>query len=124
MLEQLKDIKSVETIQIDFLPYFLIITIFIILFVVTLFFLTRKKKKITKKQLAKQHLKAMDLNTLDDKQIAYQFTEFGHVCLEEHYRDEFIKIVNQLELYKYKKEVAKIDTDLKEQIKDYIKVRV
>jgi hypothetical protein len=124
MLEQLKDIKSIETIQVDFLPYFLFIIVVILLFVIVLFFLTRKKKKITKKQLAKQHLKAMDLKILDDKQIAYQFTEYGYICLEEHYQDEFIKIVNQLEAYKYKKEVAKMDKDLKDQIKDYIKVRV
>jgi type II secretory pathway component PulF len=124
MLEQLKDIKSIETIQVDFLPYFFFITVVIILFVVILFLLTKKKKKTTKKQLAKQHLKVMDIKTLDDKQIAYQFTEYGYICLEEHYQDEFIKIVNQLEAYKYKKEVAKIDKDLKDQIKDYIKVRV
>jgi ATP-dependent Zn protease len=124
MLEQLKDIKSVETIQVDFLPYFLFITIFIILFVIALFFFTRKKKKTTKKDLAKQHLKSMDITKLEDKQLAYQFTEYGYICLEEHYKDEFSKIVNQLEPYKYKKEVAKIDNDLKDQIKDYIKVRV
>lgn len=124
MLEQLKDIKTVETIQVDFLPYFLFITLFIILFVAIVFFLTRKKGKPTQKQIARQYLKQLDLSQLEDKQIAYQFTEYGHICVEDHYKDEFIKIVNQLEAYKYKKEVGKIDDDLKEQIKDFIKVRI
>lgn len=124
MLEQLKDIKGVETIQVDFLPYFLFITIAILVFVLSMFFLMRKKSKSTKKHQAREYLKSMDISKFEDKKLAYEFTEYGYICLEEHYKDEFIKIVKQLEPYKYKKEIAIMDEDLKSQIKDYIKVRV
>ena len=124
MLEQLKDIKSVETIQVDFIPYLLVATVLILLFATVIFFLMRKKKKITKKQLAINGLKSMKFETLSDKQIAYRFTELGYMCVEEYYLDEFLKIVKQLEPFKYKKEVGKIDEDLINQMKDYIKVRL
>lgn len=125
MLEQLKGIKSAETITLDLMPYFISLTLFILTLVgIILFFTLRKKKKQSNKQRAIAHLKAMDLNTLEDKQIAYQFCAYGHECLEEHYRDEFIKIERQLEGFKYKKEVPKLDNELKSQIADYIKVRL
>ena len=124
-LEQLKSIKPSQTIQIDLLPYFLGVTFFVLFLVaVILFFTLRKKKKPTQKQRAIKYLKSLDFDTLDDKQIAYQFCKYAHLCLEEHYQDEFIKIERQLEGFKYKKEVPKIDNDLKAQMKDYIKVRL
>lgn len=124
MLEQLKDIRANEDITINLLPYFIGISVAIIVFALILFFIMKKKKKLDKKQLARLHLKAMDLENLEDKQIAYQFCAYGHICAEDHYKDEFIKIEKQLERFKYKKEIPALDSELKSQIKDYIKVRV
>lgn len=124
MLEQLKDIRANEDITINLLPYFIGISVAIIVFALILFFIMKKKKKLDKKQLARLHLKAMDLENLEDKQIAYQFCAYGHICVEDHYKDEFIKIEKQLERFKYKKEIPALDSELKSQIKDYIKVRV
>jgi hypothetical protein len=124
-IEQLKDIKPSQTIQIDLVPYFLGVTAFVVLIVaIILFFTLRKKKKPTQRQRAIVHLKSMNFDTLEDKQIAYQFCQYGHQCLEDHYQDEFFKIERQLEAFKYKKEVPIIDEDLKSQMKDYIKVRL
>lgn len=124
-LEQLKDIKPIEIITIDFEFYFIVITLLILLFVGLLYFFTmRKKKKITKEQIARQNLKELDLKTNNSKDIAYKFTLYGNACIQEHFRDEFFQIVIQLEQYKYKKEVANIDDDLISQMQEYIKVRV
>ena len=125
MIEGLKDIKASQTIQIDLLPYFLFSTVFVLCIVaIVLYFILRPKKKLTKKQLAVKHLKTLDFDTLEDKQIAYQFCEYGYQCVEEHFMDEFKKIEHQLETFKYKKDIPKLDHDLKEQITDYIKVRL
>ena len=61
---------------------------------------------------------------MEDKQLAYEFTKHGYITVEEHFYDELIKIIKQLESFKYKQEIPKIDDELKEQIKDYIKVRI
>jgi hypothetical protein len=125
MIAGLRDIKASQTIEISLLPYFLSLT-FLILFIVgiLLYFMLRTKKKPTKKQLAIRHLKSIDFDKLEDKQIAYQFCAYGYQCLEEHYKDEFKKIEGQLEVFKYKKEIPKLDKDLKDQMIDYIKVRL
>jgi len=124
MLEQLKSIRADETITINLFPYFIGFSIAIIILALILFFIMKKKKKLDKKQLARLHLKAIDLQTLEDKQIAYQFCEYGNICVEDHYRDEFEKIERQLERFKYKKEIPSLDNELKNQIKDYIRVRI
>ena len=123
-LKELKDIRAIEIIPIDFLSYFLTISGFIIASVVLYYFLTKKKKKPTKQQLATKNLKELDFEKFSDKTIAYQFTLYGYICLQKHYEDEFLKIVRQLEKYKYKKNVDKIDSDLISQMKEYIKVRL
>jgi len=124
-LDQLKDIKAVEVIVIDFTFYFIFITLFIILFVVLVYFFTmRKKKRITKEQIAKKNLINLDFKIYDSKELAYKFTLYGHGCVQEYFKDEFVQIVEQLEKYKYKKLVQDIDEDLISQMQDYIKVRV
>jgi hypothetical protein len=124
-LDKLKDIKASQTIPIDLLPYFLGLTVLIItIVIIILFFILRKNKKPNPRLQAIAYLKGMDFDTLDDKQIAYQFCEYGYICVEDHYMDEFKKIETQLETFKYKKEVPPMDKDLKEQMKDYIKVRL
>ena len=124
-LDKLKDIKPIQTITIDSTFYFIVISLIIVLFAVILYFFTRNKnKKPTKAQLARKYLKSFDFKSLSDKQIAYDFTHYGYDCLQEQYKDEFLKIVNQLEPFKYKKIVGKIDEDLIDQMKDYIRIRV
>ncbi len=125
-MEELKDIKpNIEIIDSSFID-----NILIVIGVVTLlglFFLLykllMKSKKIDKRKVSVLYLKSFDFE-MEDKQIAYEFTKHGYITLEEHFSDEFFKIVKQLEPFKYKQNIPKIDTELKEQIKDYIKVRI
>ena len=123
-MDKLKDIKSIEHISIDFTNYFIFVALFVLLIVAIVIFLKTRKKKITKEQKASMYLKAMDFKSFDDKTLAYNFTIYGHECVQEHYKDEFLNIVRQLEQYKYKKDIKKIDDDLLSQMKEYIKVRV
>lgn len=125
-LKELKDIKPIEIIPIDFTFYFLSLSGIIIIFVILLYFLTKKKKKPTKQQLAIKSLKELNFEKYDDKTLAYQFTLYGHICKQKQYKDEFLNIINQLEQYKYKKDenIEKIDDDLMEEMKEYIKVRL
>ena len=123
-MDKLKDIKSIEHISIDFTNYFIFAALCILLIVVIVVFLKTRKKKLTKSQKASIYLKTIDFKSYDDKTLAYEFTLYGYECVQAHYEDEFSKIVRQLEQYKYKKDVKKIDKDLIEQMKDYIKVRV
>lgn len=123
-LKELKDIREIEIIPIDFLFYFLAISGFIIVVAALFYFLTRKTKKPTKEQLAKGYLKKLDFKKLSDKTLAYEFTLYGHICLQKYYEDEFFKIVRQLERYKYKKDIDKMDSYIISQMKEYIKVRL
>lgn len=124
MIDQLKDIKASETITINFFPYLFTIIGVIVLITLILFVFIRKKKKLTPKQIAIQKLKSLDFENTADKQLAYSFCKYSYQCLEDNYEDEFKKIERQLESFKYKKEVPKLDSDLKSQMKDYIKVRL
>lgn len=125
-MEELKDIKpNIEIIDSSFIDNILIVIG--VLIVLGLFFLLykllMKSKKIDKRKVSVLYLKSFDFE-MEDKQIAYEFTKHGYITLEEHFSDEFFKIVKQLEPFKYKQNIPKIDTELKEQIKDYIKVRI
>lgn len=125
-MEELKDIKpNIEIIDSSFIDNILIVIgVLIVLGLFFLFYkLLMKSKKIDKRKVSVLYLKSFDFE-MEDKQIAYEFTKHGYITLEEHFSDEFFKIVKQLEPFKYKQNIPKIDTELKEQIKDYIKVRI
>ena len=123
-MDKLKDIKNIENITIDFTNYFIFLALLIFFIIVVIIFFKIRKKKLTKSQKASVYLKNIDFKSYDDKNLAYEFTLYGYECVQDHYKDEFLKIVRQLEQYKYKKNVKKIDKDLIEQMKDYIRVRI
>ena len=125
-MENLKDIKPIVTIVDTTLIDGILIGLCIICIVIIgylIYRFLRKKRKPTVREQSVLFLKSFNFED-DDKNIAYLFTKHGYLTLEEHFKDEFIKIVNQMELYKYKKDIPKIDNELKEQMKDYIKVRI
>ncbi len=125
--DKLKDIKASQIIQIDFTPYiFVALAIVIIGFIIIIAFMflnKKRRKKLTKEQIAKQNLKNIDFNA-NTKDIVYSFTVNGYDCLDEKNKDEFLHIVKKLEPHKYKKDVKKISKDLIDDMKEYIKVRV
>jgi len=126
-MEELKDIKPEIVIINSFLMDMLFLGFIIMLVGVLGYFIYRffnKDRKEDKRKLSVLYLKSFDFENLEDKQIAYEFTKHGYITLEEHFCDEFFKILKQLEPFKYKQEIPKIDDDLKEQMKDYVKVRI
>lgn len=125
-MEKLKNIKPNEIIYIDFISYGILIlfVIFILGCLIVLLSFLRKKRKFTLTQKATTMLKNIDLDNLSSKQIAYLFTKYGRISLNKYYEDEYLRIVKQLEVFKYKKDTPEIDADLKLEIQEYIKVRL
>jgi len=124
-LDKLKDIKDIIDLKIDFLPYILISVAIISLFLL-IFFLSKLKgkKKLTKKEKIKKYLKKYNYNQ-EAKKIAYDFSILVKEVIDKKDLDEYNKIVNELEKYKYKKKVpSTLPKDLIEEIKEFIRVRV
>jgi len=124
-LDKLKDIKNIVELKIDFLPYILIFVAIIALSLLIYFILKLKgKKKLTKKEKIKKYLKNYNYN-LEAKRIAYDFSIMAKEVIDKKDLDEYKKIVNELEKYKYKKEVpAKLPKELIDEIKEFIRVRI
>ena len=120
-MEELKDIKAIEIIQIDFSSYFIMISIFIIIFSISLYLLGKKQVKLNTKQKAIIKLQNIDFRSKDFKQIAYTFTINGKLSLEEERKNIFDNILKQLEYYKYTKENIDIDINLLKQMQEYVR---
>ncbi len=121
-LSQFKDIKTIESIQIDFTLYLLILTLCIILFSTIMFFLTRQKNiKLTKKEIVLEDFYNLDFNTTDTKSIIYNFTIYGKKTLITDHQVDFESILTKLEPYKYIKENKKLEDSLIYDMKNYIK---
>lgn len=125
-MEELKDIKpDVVIVNATFVDTILIVIGILVVLILVYFIykFLKKDKKVDKRKASVLYLKSFDFE-MDDKQLAYEFTKHGYITVEEHFNDEFSNIIRQLESYKYKKEISKMDDDLKEQIREYIKVRI
>ncbi|MDD2699587.1 MAG: hypothetical protein PHF17_12435 [Arcobacteraceae bacterium] len=121
---ELQGIKNLEIIEINLLPYFLLFGIVFILLIFALFLFLKRKKKRNKKAFAKQYLRELFIKNLSDKEIAYGFTKYGRKIVQEEEKERFYKIVEQLESFKYKKEVPTINPELLHEMKEYIKAIV
>ncbi len=120
----LQGIKNLETIEINLLPYFLLFGIVFVLLILALFLFFKWKKKRKKKAFAKQYLRELFIKNLSDKEIAYAFTKYGRKIVQEEEKEQFYKIVEQLESFKYKKEIPAINPELLHEMKEYIKAIV
>lgn len=120
----MQGIKNLETIEINLLPYFLLFGIVFVLIILALFLFFKGKKKRKKKAFAKQYLRELFMKNLSNKEIAYAFTKYGRKTIQEEGKEQFYKIVEQLENFKYKKEVPTINPQLLHEMKDYIKAIV
>jgi cbb3-type cytochrome oxidase subunit 3 len=128
ILNELKGIKGDEILfhfeKYIFFFYQLISVLLVLFLGYLLYKYLKKNKKRTQREESVLFLRSIDFQTEDTKSIVYSFSFHGAITVEEHFRDEFLKLQKQLEPFKYKKEVALLDEDLKEQIKEYIKVRI
>ena len=121
-LTKFKDIQESQVIQIDFTLYFIVITLCILLFSIVLYFLTRKKTiKLTKKEIMLKKLKSIDFQSMNTKKIVYDFTIFGKLSIQEEDQNSFDKIQEKLKPYKYINENKKLDIELINLMKQYIK---
>jgi len=121
-MKGLKDIKSIVEIP-DISLYILIGLIIFALFIVVFFiykYKTRikKSKQKTKKEIALEYLKNLDY--LDVKDVAYSFSTYGYIFLNEKNKEDFENLEQQLEKYKYKKEVKTLNEELKTKIQEFI----
>ena len=122
-LEKLKDIKPIVEIVDYSLYFFIAIVVFIVLIIlIGLYkYFTRitKTKQPSKRKILLKKLKNLDFK--DSKNIAYTFSTDGYIFVTAKNQNQFNLIEKRLEQYKYKKDVEAISTDLKEDIKKFIK---
>jgi exosome complex RNA-binding protein Rrp4 len=78
-----------------------------------------KTKQPSKRKILLKKLKNLDFK--DTKNIAYTFSTDGYIFVTAKNQNQFNLIEKRLEQYKYKKDVEAISTDLKEDIKKFIK---
>ncbi len=124
-MESLKDIKEIVEVtdnslwQLIGTIFISLILILLLLYLIKKLFFTKKRKKLTPKDKALITLKNIDYN--DTKEIAYTFTQNMPYFLNQNNQEKFNKIEKELEIYKYKREVPKMEEKLKERIKEMIK---
>jgi len=120
-LEKLRDIKDIVGVS-DYSMYYLIgyIILAILIFWVIIYLLSRQKKskKLTKKEKALQELKNIDYK--NSKDIAYKFTLNIPFFIDEKNEIEIEELLENLKIYKYKKDIPTMDKELKQRIKKMI----
>jgi flagellar biosynthesis/type III secretory pathway M-ring protein FliF/YscJ len=122
MVAKLKDIKGIVEVS-DYSMYYLIALSLIVLIViwVIIYILMQPKarKKPTNRQIALKNLQ--NINYDDTKEIAYNFTLNAPLFINETNKKDIDMTLDKLEIFKYKKDVPKMEKDLKSEIKNMIK---
>ena len=121
-MEELKDIKDI--VEVDEYSFFILmgLTVFVVilLFLAVYFFKNRRRrgKKITVKELALEKLKNIDFH--DRKSVVYTFEDQSRLFLNEKNQEKFDSIINELTIYKYKKDIPELDSSVEKRIKKFI----
>jgi hypothetical protein len=120
---QLHDIKPIVDVGEYSLYYFLGVSIFVILLTCAVAYLIYKwLAKRNAFNIRKEHFKLLNsLDLTDTKQSAYAITLFGTTFKDDspRHQEMFANITNRLDMYKYKKEVKKFDSEVIGYIKLY-----
>lgn len=117
MNEQLKlhDIKGLETIpDISFYIFILLIILAFAIVSIILFFIYRyfKNKKPNKRKEYYEILKTLDFT--DPKECAYKITKYTRLLARnEREKKLCFELIEELDKYKYKKEVLPLDNHIK-----------
>jgi len=119
-MEQLKDIRAIEIIEVNFLPYFIFFTVIVLFISILIYFISHKKINLTKREKTIQNLKNINFKNYPHKDLAYIFTIYGKDCLKSQDKDKFNDILIQLEHYKYKENANDIPNNILREMKDYI----
>jgi len=117
MIENIKihDIKSLVEIP-DFSIYIYILLISVAVFLVLLvLFLIYKIIKNRKKDFRKEYYKILEeIDFQDSKQCAYTITKYTRLlAVSQREKKLAEELIDELEQYKYKKDVKEIDEDIK-----------
>ncbi|AZV46139.1 hypothetical protein C3L23_02300 [Nautilia sp. PV-1] len=115
LLKQLKDIKpNAHIIDYQFYIFVIccIIAVMLVLYLIYKFF----KKKKPNPYL----LKLQNLDFGDSKKTAYEFCEYARYFLNDENRKIYEELAKELEKYKYKPKVEKLDEQTKQKIKQFI----
>ncbi|AXH08982.1 hypothetical protein CP960_04460 [Malaciobacter halophilus] len=111
---KINDIKGLVTIpDYSFFIYTFLIVVFFCIFIILIFlmvksFLNRKK---TKEQIAFEVLKNLDLK--NSKECAYKITKYGRVVITDNRTKKlFLELEEELEKYKYKKNVDNFNKNI------------
>jgi hypothetical protein len=79
----------------------------------------KRRKKRSKEMLAREGLKALDFN--DTKRAVYDFSEHMQTLLPQSHQAAFEKLLERLEIYKYKKNIPPLSQEDKEAMQKMIK---
>ncbi len=119
---KLKDIKGIVEVSDYSLYYLAGLTVLAVLIVGLIIYFLRKpkkRKKPTNKEIALKNLKNIDYKNTKD--IAYMFTLNVPFFIDDKNREEISKLLEKLEIFKYKKEIPQMDESIKNDIKKVIK---
>jgi len=122
-MEGLRDIKGIVEVT-DYSFYYLLLIVAVALFLLFLaaVWIYRRKsmhKMPQKRAEALRQLKKIDFT--DTKQCVYDFTRLAHYAATERLGAQLDAILKDLERYKFKKEVPKIDKEVVKKMKSFIR---
>ena len=122
---QLRDIKPLlEIPDSSYYIYWGLIGTAVLLALGVLFFVLKKLWDNRKINLEKAYLEAIkSIDWVDTKKSAYEATHYARLLATDERRKEiFAQLEPMLEQYKYKKEVAQVDTDTRNKFNLYVQV--
>jgi len=114
LLHKLKDIKpNIEIVDYSFYIFIIVCLILAALVIVLAF-------KFLKKEKNPYLIKLYNLDFNNSKKTAYEFTKYAKYFLNENNKDEYKSLVKELEKYKYKPTVDKLEEETVKKIKKFI----
>jgi len=120
-MQGLKDIKPLMTVPDNSLLMLISLIAGVLVIVLGLYFWLKKparkrRRRLSKREQAAENLKALDFS--DTKEAVYDFSENMHVLTSESENEAFRRLLEKLEVYKFKKEVPPLSgSDKQEMIK-------
>ncbi len=122
-MEQLRDIKGLVEVT-DYSFYYLLglIGLGVVLLIAVAWIVYKKitkKAPLTQKKLAMELLEKFE--TGDAKETAYAFSHLAQYAVNDDKRTRLQALLDELEVYKYKKEVPELDVRLKKEIEQFAK---
>ncbi len=120
-LDTLKDIKPYEPLVINWSIYIVAVSLLItcvVLIVAYMIHKRRSQKTEDIQQKATTKLKQLNFDT-DDKTLIYYFTIYSKVASTKQ-NETLDDIYKRLEPYKYRKNIEKLDNNIKDSMKVYI----